>query len=315
MTQVADLVGKVFAAELDDRGRSALREMRWIGWFSPVLGDMLSMALFSEDISGQVWEEDGRVVGNVTLQSADPSGSRWRISNVAVAPEWRGRGIARALVRAALREIAQHGGSWALLQVYAENRIAHELYRTLRFEDVARSTVWRLPAPSSRRRECPQDYGLEPLHGRIGIEWLTLARAARSSLAQWAEPIRPADYQPGLGQLVAEALGRATGFYPVNRWGVRRNGRLMAVVESRPQPFADYDTLRMVVHPEARGELEAVLVAQGLAALARPAAPPVVVEHDGEHVEALTALREAGFQLQRDLITMRRAITPADARA
>lgn len=314
MSQVADLVGQVFAAELDQRGRSALREMRWVGWFSPVLGGMLSMALFSETISGHVWVEGGRVVGNVTLQSVDQSGSRWRISNVAVTPEWRGRGIARALVQATLREIAQRGGNWAILQVRAENRTAHQLYRDLRFEDVARSTAWRLPIPPRAGRAAHSDAGLELLRGRIGAEWLALDRAARSQLAQWAEPIYPADYELGLGQWLGEALGRATGVYPVTRWGVRDAGRLVAVVEARAQPFAGYDTLRLAVHPEARGELEAALLAQGLAALARSDGQPVCVEHDGEHQAALAALQAAGFHLQRDLITMRRAITPADER-
>lgn len=314
MNQVADLVGQVFAAELDQRGRNALREMRWVGWFSPILGGMLSMALFSETISGHVWVEGGRVIGNVTLQSMDQSGSRWRISNVAVAPEWRGRGIARALVQATLREIVQRGGNWAVLQVRAENRAAHQLYHDLRFEDVARSTAWRLPIPPRDRLSPPSDAGLELLHGQIGREWLALARAARSQLAQWAEPIDPADYELGLGQLLGEALGQAAGVCRVTRWGVRDAGRLVAVVEAYAQPFAGHDTLRMAVHPEVRGAVEAALLAQGLTALARPAGQPVCVEHDGEHQAALVALQAAGFHLQRDLITMRRAITPADER-
>ncbi len=314
MIQVADLVGQVFAAELDRRGRNTLREMRLVGRFSPVLGGMLSMALFSETIFGQVWEEDGRVVGNVTLQSADQAGSRWRISNVAVAPEWRGRGIARALVQATLREIAQRGGSWAVLQVYAGNRAAYGLYRSLRFEDVARSTAWRLPLPPRHPGSRQSGAEFEPLRGRMGSEWLALARAARSSLAQWAEPVYAADYEVDLAQLLSETLGRATGIYTVTRWGMRRAGRLLAVVETHAQPFAEHDTLRMDVHPAARGELEAALLAQGLASLARPDALPVYVEHDGEHREAVAALQAAGFHLQRDLITMRRAITAADGR-
>lgn len=314
MIQVANLVGQVFAAELDRRGRSTLREMRLVGRFSPVLGGMLSMALFSEAIFGQVWEEDGRVVGNVTLQNADQSGSRWRISNVAVAPEWRGRGIARSLMQATVQEIAQRGGSWAVLQVYAENRAAYELYRSLRFEDIMRSTAWRLPIPPRRPLEKQSGIEFEPLRGRMGAEWLALTRAAHSNLAQWVDPVRAVDYEMGFGQLLREALGRATGVYTVTRWGVRRAGRLVAVVETRAQPFAEHDTLRMDVHPEARGELEAVLLAQGLASLARPDGLSVQVEHDGEHREALAALQAAGFHLQRDLITMRRAISPADGR-
>lgn len=315
MHQVADLVSEVFADELDDRGRNALREMRWVGRLSPFLGGTLSMALFNESFSGQVWVEKGRVVGNVTLQNVDQSGSRWRISNVAVMPAYRGRGIARALMQAALREIAQRGGSWALLQVFAQNHVAYQLYRELRFEDIARSSAWRLKTPPYRAPEVSPGGALDPLRNRDGREWLALARAARSHLAQWADPVNPTDYQFDLARLLGEALGRATGIYCVARWGAWRDHRLIGAVETRTYPFSGYDALRLAVHPEARGEVEAALVTQGLASLARPDAQPVLVEHDGEHLEATKVLQETGFQIERDLITMRRAITPADKRA
>lgn len=314
MGQVADLVAQVFADELDARGRGALREMQLAGRLSPVLGGMLSMALFNETIYGQVWVEAGRVIGNVTLQTANQSGSRWRISNVAVTATHRGRGIARALMQAALREIAQRGGNWALLQVRAENQIAYRLYRSLGFEDVFRGGFWRLSTPPYQPPALPPGIAFEPLRTLTGGEWLTLARAARSSLAQWAEPIQAADYEIGLGRWLGEALGRLTGLYRVTRWAAWRNRRLEGAVETRANPLGGFDTLRFAVHPEARGALEAALVAQGLRALARPDAQPVIAEHDGGHAEGVAALGAAGFQIERDLITMRRAIAPADAR-
>ena len=93
---VADLVGRVFSDELDARGGSAVREMQAVGRIGPLFGGLMQSGIFDEMLSGYVWLERGRVVGNVTLQPADRSGMRWRISNVAVAPEYRGRGIARA---------------------------------------------------------------------------------------------------------------------------------------------------------------------------------------------------------------------------
>ncbi len=218
--QVADLVGEAFADELDDRGRNALREMRWVGRLSPFLGGMLSMALLSETFSGQVWVAENHVVGNVTLQAIDQTGSRWRISNVAVAPAYRGRGIALALMQAALREIAQRGGNWAVLQVLAENHVAHQLYQKLHFEDIARSGAWQLAAPPYRGgAQLDSKLALKPLRSRDAREWLALARSARSSLTQWAEPINALDYQLGAGQLLGEALGRVTGAYRVARSG------------------------------------------------------------------------------------------------
>ncbi len=314
MFQVADLVAQVFAAELDAKGRQALREMRWVGRLSPVMGSMLTMALLNEDFTGHVWLEEGRVVGNVTLQQADMSGFRWRISNVAVAPSYRGRGIGRALVQAALAEIAERGGSWALLQVRADNQVAYHLYRDLRFEDVSRVGLWQLTAPRWQPEEAAGDLKLEPLQARHGREWLALARAARSDLARWYEEVRAEDYVLSTGRRLGEVLGRAVGVQDVARWGVRREGRLVAAIEARTGLFAEHDTLRFTVHPEARGQVERPLLARALAWLARPAALPVLVEHDGEHREGVAALEEAGFRALRDLITMRRAVSRADIR-
>jgi ribosomal protein S18 acetylase RimI-like enzyme len=310
MRQVADLVATVFSDELDARGRGALREMQFVGRLSPMLGDTLSLALFNEFISGQVWVEHGQVIGNVTLQAIDQAGSRWRISNVAVLPQHRRRGIARSLMLACLREIAQRQGNWAMLQVRSDNAPAHNLYLSLGFEDVARDAVYRMPVPPLRPRE--PDVPLERLRTLTGGEMMELARASRTSLAQWAEPVRMSDYQIGLGRMVSEWFGRLTGVYDVERWAAWEGGQLMGAVETRAGLTSDYYTLRFAVRPAARGTLERALVAQGLKSLAGAGGAPVIVEHDGQHVEGTEALREVGFQVQRDLITMRRAVKPHD---
>jgi hypothetical protein len=57
----------VFADELDAGSARAARRCNSLAG-SALLGGALSMALFNEYISGQVWVEGGQVVGNVTLQ-------------------------------------------------------------------------------------------------------------------------------------------------------------------------------------------------------------------------------------------------------
>ena len=82
---VAELIAEAFASELDPRGNAALREMRMmsrVGGFLKVLNR--TTGEFNDVFSGFVWVEDGRVVGNVTIQQADKYGSRWQIANVAV---------------------------------------------------------------------------------------------------------------------------------------------------------------------------------------------------------------------------------------
>jgi len=284
--------------------------MQVLGRLSPVLGDTLSMVLFNEYISGHVWVEGGQVIGNVTLQSIDQAGSRWRLSNVAVLPAYRRRGIARALMLASLREIAQRQGHWAVLQVRADNSAAHDLYLNLGFSDVARDAVYRRTMLPARLPD--PDIPLQQLGIGTGAEIRQLAQAARTPLAQWAEPIRGSEYQTGLGRAVGEWLGNWTGLHRVERWGAWQNRELMGAVETRTSVVNDFSTMRFMVRPVARGSLERALVAQGLKVLTRTGSTPVLVEHDGEHEEGTAALRSVGFRVQRDLITMRRAVMPQD---
>jgi ribosomal protein S18 acetylase RimI-like enzyme len=315
MKPVADLVSAVFADELDGPGRAAMREMQWAAWFSPVLGDLLSLLLFDDFVYGYVWLEKGRVVGNVTFQRADALGTRWRISNVAVRPEYRRRGIAAALMRPALNNIAEQGGDWAILHVRGDNSAALHLYESLGFHAIARAGVWRLPAPPAQP---PSDPGA-PLVRLRPTDWmprLELAHASHPALAQWIEPISAETHRLGLGWLLAEGLGRLAGLYRVERWGVWDSvpAGETPVLAGAVEIFAgaalnDY-RLRLAVRPSARGRLEVALVARALTTLSGLPPRPILVEHSGDHTAGVAALEAAGFRPERVLVTMRRATGP-----
>jgi ribosomal protein S18 acetylase RimI-like enzyme len=314
MRGVAELVGSVFAGEMDARGRSTMREMEIVGRFSPLLGSMLSMGFFEDFVSGYVWVEDGKVVGNVTLQCADQVGSRWRISNVAVAPAYRRRGLARRLMLASIREAAERGGSWIILQVRTDNPTAYGLYQRLGFSDVCRDGTWRLPVQPAPVGHDRAEAGLQRLRATAWQPRFGLAQAAHSELAGWLSTVREADYRVDWGNRLAEALGQATGLQKVDRWGALRDGELLGAVETWASGTESPHRLRFAVQPAARGTLETDLIARGMRSLATAPQRPVIVEHSGDHREGVAALEAAGFRPQRVLLTMRRATAPADRR-
>jgi ribosomal protein S18 acetylase RimI-like enzyme len=314
MRGVAELVGSVFADEMDARGRSMMREMEVVGRFSPILGNLLSMGFFEGFVSGFVWIEERKVVGNVTIQCVDQMGSRWRISNVAVAPKYRRQGIAGQMLLASLREVAERGGSWTILQVRTDNPAAYGLYQKLGFSDVCRDGTWRLPAQPPQAPEAHPEAELRRLHPTAWQPRLELAQASHSELAGWLSAIREADYRVDWGGWAAEAVGKAIGLQVVDRWGAMEDGRLLGVVETWAGSRGDAHRLRFAVRPAARGRLEAALIAEGLRSLATAPQRPVVAAHSGDHVEGVSALEAAGFRSQRTLLTMRRAVLPADRR-
>jgi ribosomal protein S18 acetylase RimI-like enzyme len=108
---VADLVETCFAETLDEDGKryvhqmhSAARNPGYLRWASAV-ADHASIPL-----SGFVWEENDKVVGNLSLIPFLNQGRQYYlIANVAVDPEYRRQGIARALTEAAMEQVRNRG--------------------------------------------------------------------------------------------------------------------------------------------------------------------------------------------------------------
>ncbi|GBD10099.1 N-alpha-acetyltransferase RimI [Candidatus Thermoflexus japonica] len=144
---IADLLEVAFASELDEIGQRIIRELRFwsrLGWVLKGLEWFLPPG--ETFAPGYVWVEGGRVVGYAMVRRFRPGVEGWLIANVAVAPEFRGRGIGRALVSACLEYARAHGARWAALQVRADNAPALRLYRSLGFVEIGRIQIWRREA-------------------------------------------------------------------------------------------------------------------------------------------------------------------------
>lgn len=306
--QVADLIAAAFAGELEPEGQAALRDLRTISRLGPMLSVIgYASTELSYFYSGFVWEEDGRVVGNVTIQRCDPYGQRWQIANVAVDPAYRGRGIGRALMETALAYIEKQGGSWAVLQVRADNAIARGLYERLGFEAITTTNEMRLarvPSASAPPTSLP---GLRLRHRSDWRQEYDLAVASTPPLAQWWQPIRPETFQPSWDARLAETLAGAVGRRRVIREGIYAGGRLMAALDIYAARWPPgHHRLALTVHPEERGRCEAALIGHALRILTDYPRRPVVVTHPAEHEAAIAAFRAYGFQTVRSLVTMRR---------
>src|SRR5260221_1579476 len=144
---MTDLVELCFGPTMDESGRAAVREMRMMAqassfWMmfralNPVVGDLER---------GFVWIEDGRLIGNVSVAPGHfphDMGLGFVIANVAVHPNYRRRGLARAMMTASMELIHQQDGKFAVLQVDASNEGAQKLYASMGF-DVERTFIdWR----------------------------------------------------------------------------------------------------------------------------------------------------------------------------
>ncbi len=146
LSQIADLIELCFAPTMDEDGREYIRHIRRAAE-DPSLRRLVTgpNERVSLPIAGYVWEEGGRITGNLSLIPFYRQG-RWRtmIANVAVHPDFRRRGMGRALTQKALEHIRDHRVSEAWLQVRNDNLPALALYLSLGFKERCRRATWEL---------------------------------------------------------------------------------------------------------------------------------------------------------------------------
>ncbi|MCB0102727.1 MAG: GNAT family N-acetyltransferase [Anaerolineales bacterium] len=174
---VADLIEQCFSSTMDNDGRRYIQDMRRAGgdhgflqWANRV-ADSTSLPL-----TGFVWEEDHRIIGNVSLVPFRRNKHRlYLIANVAVHPEHRRRGIARALTLHAMQHAREKNIDDLWLHVRADNFDAIPLYQSLGFVERARRTQWQ--AVTSQHLDMPQtDIAVEGRHPRywaVQSHWLS----------------------------------------------------------------------------------------------------------------------------------------------
>lgn len=144
LPSIADLIEISFADHMDAEGRDYLRHIRQIarGVGGFILGGNTPESS-PLPFQGYVWEENGIIIGNLTLISVR---KRYRntyfIANVAVSPNQRGKGIASQLTRRAIAHVTERDGKRIFLQVRSDNPDAIHIYLRAGFEEFSRRTSW-----------------------------------------------------------------------------------------------------------------------------------------------------------------------------
>lgn len=174
---VADLVELCFADSMDGEGRRYVQDMRRSGSDNAFL-KWASRAAESTSLplTGYVWEENGRIVGNASLVPFKHHKQRlYLIANVAVHPDHRRKGIAHALTERAVQHVRDKNVHDIWLHVRDDNPAAIHLYETLGFSERARRTTWKA-ATDSRLESLDTDIAItsrHPAHWETQRHWLS----------------------------------------------------------------------------------------------------------------------------------------------
>jgi ribosomal protein S18 acetylase RimI-like enzyme len=308
--QLADLMEQAFHDELSHGGERVLQELRLLARLGPF--SLLFTGLGSEAdgiFSGFVWEQAGRVVGNVTVNCPTGHLGRWQISNVAVEDAYRGRGIGRQLVEAALDLIASRGGEVAYLFVRDTNLAALHLYQSLGFSEVDRTTDLELRSPPVRDRE-PELRVLRALRPSEGEALYELASVADGPGHRWLSPLRRHQFvRPVDERFTSWVAALATGERE-SWWGIPDTKVLWVGLTLRTSHLWNRKPhqLKLWVHPSRRGEIERPLARDILTLLAQAPQRPTWVTLPQCEAHAIDALARVGFQEIRTLMLMKRAL-------
>ncbi len=296
LAAVADLIEFSFSATLDPDGRRYLQHMRSVAR-KKGLSRWSSMASSSNilSITGFVWEENGKVVGNLSLVPFLIKGRRIDlVANVAVYPEYQRRGIAKALTQAALEKSRDRHASAVWLQVRQDNQAALKLYTGLGFQARASRTTW-VVTPGSLSGDFKPDLWTvhrKSRHWTWQKEWLDLNYPPA---LRWHLPLKMISMRPGLGS----AIYRLLEDVDIHHWAVQRGRKLLGVLSwQRTRGYADHLWLAAPQEHE-----EAVLqTAIPYLRLDRNINRPLSLDYDAGR--AVEILRRVGFKPKVTLVWM-----------
>jgi GNAT superfamily N-acetyltransferase len=311
LVPLADLIEIAFADTMDSSGRAAVREMRTLSRLGPGLSVVLGMNDLAQGVGlGFVWIEDERLVGNTSVYPTHlPTGPAWIIANVAVHPDYRGRGIATQLVQASLDMIRRRRNgrtALAILQVEADNASAKHIYERLGFVAERSWTQWR--RSSTVRTPPPYDYAnhssLYITRRRPG-EWraeYALAQRLRPTVLGgmgWLRPLHPSLFRRSLFKRLSDMIS----FRSLERLVIRgERDDLRAVMWLESAFAASSVQVTLMVKPEFQGEYDEALI--NLATRRFSLRSAISLEHPTDDLVTAAVLQRYNFLPQRTLIHM-----------
>jgi ribosomal protein S18 acetylase RimI-like enzyme len=291
---IADLIETCFSDQLDEEGRAYIRQIRQAAqdhnltrWLRGA-NERISLPL-----DGYVWIENRRLVGNLTMIPFYRSGHwRYLIANVAVHPDFRLRGIGRALTSRAIEHIRlRRAEPW--LQVREDNQAAIHIYHTLGFVERARRTTWEATGAKISsftgnltlgiRRK--QDWPLQSA-------WLadTYPSAVEWNLGFYLDRLGPGLLRSFFNFLMDTS---------VDQWAVFGGERLVGTASWDPGPNRG-ETLWLAADPNQEEEAIFALLVEARRRLSTRR--PLAINYPAGRAEI--AFIQAGFEKQNTLIWM-----------
>lgn len=260
-----------------------------------------SAPMFPESTLGFVYEQDGKIIGNVTMNPDQGRRDRYMICNVAVKTEYRRRGIAREMMQASVDYLRTLGVKTAILNVRPNNPGAHVLYQSLGFCDVETRGDWTLPA-SQFQLPMPSPLKMRPIRNTDHQAAKELVRLVTPENVRIYHNLRDEfalSWDDRLAELISDFfVGQSS-----KRWVLEQENRIVALLMVRGQRLGTPHRFYAHVQPEARGTVENHLVAFAMSELGQFSKRETHAWTTNTHPEWTSAIEQVGFQM-KDVLTL-----------
>ena len=298
LSAVADLIELCFSPTMDNDGQRYLSDMRrasrddsFLRWATHV-SETASMPLM-----GYVWEQDGRIIGNASLIPFRDKGKRvYLIANVATHPDYRRRGIGRALTERVMKQARAKHASAIWLHVRDDNPSAIKLYQDLGFQEIARRTTWQ-GTPESRLSVPDTKIQIVPRQARFWPQQQDWLRRLYPKDLSWYQSWNMNALRPGLWNWFYLLFID----FNIRQWAAVQDNELLATLTWMLQGGRS-DSLYAATSPTSLGrEALTSLLIHARRVITYP--PSLTLDYPAD--EMVDAILAAGFQLRRTLLWMR----------
>ena len=298
LSAVADLIELCFSPTMDNDGQRYLSDMRrasrddsFLRWASH-MSETASMPLM-----GYVWEQDGRIIGNASLIPFRDGGKRiYLVANVATHPDYRRRGIGRALTERVMKQARDKNASAIWLHVRDDNPGAIKLYQDLGFQEIARRTTWQ-GSPDHRLSSTDTDIKIVPRHPRfwpLQQDWL---RRLYPKELGWYQSWNTNSLRPGLWNWFYLLFID----FNIKQWAAVRDDELLATLTWMPQGGRSESLFSATGSTGASSEALTLLLIHARRTITY--SPYLTLDYPAD--EMTEAIRAADFKPRRTLLWMR----------
>jgi ribosomal protein S18 acetylase RimI-like enzyme len=293
---VADLIEICFSSTMDSEGKRYVQDMRRAGSdnsFSKWANHAVETT--SLPLSGYVWEENSKVVGNASLIPFRHNGQRiYLIANIATHPDHRRKGIARVLTERAMQHAREKKVDNIWLHVRDDNPAAIDLYTKLGFVERARRTSWQAGTDT----QVPALQTDIVITGRHPNDWSTqlnwLSRLYPDSLG-WHRNWKFTPLRPGLWNFLYLLFVDMN----IKQWAAVKNNRMEATLAWIP--YGRGESLFAATGERSDPDALTVLLLQARRELFH-SYPNIALEFPRGDFD--NAIQAAGFKALRTLIWM-----------